>query len=360
MSNHLTPAAGTMRVIFLYVGQGEATLVLMPDGDTHKSILIDCNRAPKLGGIDLPKLLKDLPTKCQDGSPRLDLFANTHPHNDHVCGIGDIHKATYIEELWHSGHKPSKTHEGPYKDLIDVEKKVKARGGAVEELRGTRDERAYGSGFIDVVAPAEHVCDDIAGEEPETRDRRIHEHCAVLRIRYGTGDMRGVLITGDSDKTAWRDHITDYHGKDGENRISASVLSASHHGSRTFFKDTEDDQDVYEEHMNRIKPTYVVISAPDRADSQHDHPHEDAVALYEKHVGAENVLHMGSRKWSWILDVKQDGTFEIISDRGDLARDYGLEDETKAESVGNGGRESAPAIVVQRVEQSRRMGLRYE
>jgi beta-lactamase superfamily II metal-dependent hydrolase len=346
-----------MRAIFLFVGQGESTLLFMPDGDAHKTMLVDCNRAPKLGGIDLPKLLADLPTRRDDGTSRLDLFVNTHPHNDHVCGIGDIHKATYIEELWHSGHKPSNHHEGPYKDLMDVVKAVRSRGGNIEELRGSRTATPFASGFIDVVAPAEHVCEDIAGEDPEVRDRRIHEHCSVLRVRYADGAMRGLLLTGDSDKTAWKEHITEYHGKDGENRISSSVLSASHHGSRTFFKDTEDDEDVYEEHMHRIKPEYVVLSAPDRKDSQHDHPHEDAVALYEKHVTAANVLHMGSRRWSFVLDVKEDGSFSIMPDRGELAEKYGLkEDSTNDSNNSSGGR--SPIVVIPRVEQSRPMGSR--
>lgn len=359
MSDLLKPPAGVMRAIFLFVGQGESTLILMPDGSAHKSMLIDCNRAPKVGGIDLPKLLGDLPTRRDNDDPRLDLFANTHPHNDHVCGVGDIHDAVYIEELWHSGHKPSNCHEGPYNDLMNVVKAIKDRGGNVEELRGSRTAKTFAGGFIDVVSPAEYVCDDIAGEDAETRDRRIHEHCAVLRVRYVDGDMRGVLITGDSDKCAWKEHITDYHGKEDDNRVSSSVLSASHHGSRTFFKDCEDDEDPYTTHLDRIDPTYVVISAPDQTDSAHGHPHDDAVEFYEGKVGVDNVLHMGSRKWSFVLDVKEDGTYSIYSDRGELAREYGLKDEeTTNESGNDSGKGRAPVIIIPRVEQSRPMGSR--
>lgn len=354
MTDLLKPPSGVMRAIFLFVGQGESTLFLMPDGAAHRSMLVDCNRAPKLGGIDLPMLLKDLPTRSGDEA-RLDLFANTHPHNDHVCGIGKIHDAVRIEEVWHSGHKPSNHHEGPYRDLQDVMNAVKKRGGKVEELRGSRSATAFADGFIDIVSPAAYVCDDIAGEEPEARDRRIHEHCAVLRVRYGSGEMRGVMITGDSDKCAWSQHITEYHGKEDDNRISSSILSASHHGSRTFFKENEDDENPYTTHLDRIDPSYVVVSSPDQSDSVHDHPHADAMAFYENHVGADNVLHMGSRKWSFVLDVKSDGTYSIYSDRGDLAKTYGLKDESTNES-GNGSGGRAPVIIVPRVEQSRPMG----
>lgn len=358
MAHHLlNPPAKVFRAIFLFVGQGESTLFLVPDGTMHKSMLVDCNRAPKLGGIDLPKLLQNLPTKRDDGSARLDVFVNTHPHNDHVCGVGDIHDATHIEQVWHSGHVPSKDHQGPYQDLLDVIKAVRKRGGTIEELLGTRDVRAFGDAEIHVVAPAQHVCDDLADEEPAARDRRIHEHCTVLRIRYGSGDMRGVLITGDSDKAAWSKHITDYHGKDDDNRIAASVLSASHHGSRTFFKECEDDDDVYTKHLDRIDPSHVVVSAPDQADSPHGHPHDDAMELYRDRVGDDNVLHMTSQRSSFVLDVQEDGSFEIYSDRSELAETYGLEEPTDEEdSGGTPAKKAAPAIYIPRIEQSRPMG----
>lgn len=354
MSDLLKPPQGVMRAIFLYVGQGESTLVFMPAGSEHKSMLVDCNRALKLGGIGLPKLLADMPTR-KGNRPRLDLFVNTHPHNDHVCGIGDIHTAAHIEELWHSGHRPSNRHEGPYKDLLGVIKAVRDRGGIVDELRGSRSAKSFANGFIDVVAPAQHVCDDIAGEDADTRDRRIHEHCSVLRVRYGNGEMRGVLVTGDSDKCAWKEHITEYHGQPDDSRISASILSASHHGSRTFFKDCEDDPDPYTTHLDSIDPTYVVLSAPDQKDSAHGHPHDDARALYEAKVGPANLLHMGSRKWSFVLDVKADGTYSIYPDRGELATKYGLKDESDPDG-GDGSGKRAPVIVIPRVEQSRPMG----
>ena len=41
------------------------------------------------------------------------------------------------------------------------------------------------------------------------------------------------------------------------------MLSASHHGSRTFFKNEEDDE-PYTDHMEKIGCQYVVISAPKR------------------------------------------------------------------------------------------------
>ena len=39
----LIPDPGTFRTAFLYVGQGEATLLVIPEGENFKFVLIDTN-----------------------------------------------------------------------------------------------------------------------------------------------------------------------------------------------------------------------------------------------------------------------------------------------------------------------------
>lgn len=61
-----------IRVGMLYVGQGDASVILVKDRSTYKTILIDINRdAEGCNGINVPKLMKDLLT--------------TRPHQR--CGI---------------------------------------------------------------------------------------------------------------------------------------------------------------------------------------------------------------------------------------------------------------------------------
>jgi len=349
-----------MRIIFLYVGQGESTLVLMPDGyGHHLSMLIDCNRGDSLKGIDLPKMLCDVLAKNSASKPVLNVFVNTHPHSDHLSGLDDIRKTVNVGEVWHSGHKPSSAHEGPYGDLATLIKEVKKNGGNENQLEGRGVAYTWGSGQVHVLSPAEYVVDEIEKETPEQRDARIHEQCVVLRISYGSnGSQTRVLITGDSDKTAWK-RIVGYHGKPKENRVQAQVLSASHHGSYTFFKDSADDEEPYEEHLKAIAPERVIISAPDQKDSKHGHPDDDAIKRYSKAVGKDNVHHMGSRGWSFFVDAFADGTYIFGDDRGELARTFCF-DENEDDSDGGGGtgaRKAAPAII-SRVERSRPMGKR--
>ena len=95
---------GVFRTVFLYVGQGESTLLVIPNGQGWKYMLIDTNTDVENGGIDVVKLLKVL----LDNS--LDVFVNTHPHNDHLKGVKTIYDAVTIKEVWHSGHTPGKAH----------------------------------------------------------------------------------------------------------------------------------------------------------------------------------------------------------------------------------------------------------
>lgn len=84
---------GIFRAIFLYSGQGESTLFVIPDGTDYIYALIDSNIDESSGGIDILELLKDL--LGEDGR-ELDLYINTHPHQDH---IGLIKKFMMKSEL---------------------------------------------------------------------------------------------------------------------------------------------------------------------------------------------------------------------------------------------------------------------
>lgn len=351
--------SSTMRITFLYVGQGEATLVQMPSGNgRHLTMLIDCNRGASLKGIDLPKFLSDVLPKNGESKPVLDVFLNTHPHSDHIGGLDDIRKAIQVGAVWHSGHKPSSAHEGPYGDLAQLIKDVKSRGGADILLEGSRTPSTWGTGELHVLSPAEYIVEEIENETPEQRDARIHDQCAVVRISYGlNGAKTRVLITGDSDKQAWK-RITAYHGKQGENRVQSHVLSASHHGSYTFFKDRADDPEPFDDHLRAIAPERVIISAPDQKDSKHSHPDDDAVERYTNAVGKDFVHHMGSRGWSFVVEAYADGTYSLTDDRGELARVFGFDEHNDDGGPGgNGTKKSAPAVI-SRVERSRPMGKR--
>jgi len=303
-----------VRVCFLYVGQGSSIVLLVRDGSTYRVLLVDSNLDKTNGGIDVPELTKSLVA-----SDPLYAFVNTHPHNDHLRGLKELTEAVTIDNVWHSGHLPSKKHGTYHPDLLALIKDVEKRNGkdAVTELVGTRTEKAIFDATLLTMAPAKHVQDEVNEEDADARHRRIHENCTVFRIGK---EPSWILITGDADLVAFRDNITDYH----KERLSAFVLDAPHHGSRSFFVAKKDD-DPYLDALETIASEYVVISAPTDDESPHDHPHADAVKLYAAQVTADNVLHTGDERESFFFDVYEDGTHsEKQTDSGKLAELYGL------------------------------------
>ncbi len=335
---------GIFRTVFLYTGQGESTLLVIPTGSTvddYMYVLVDSDRDKEENEIDLVDLFNDL----FKTSGELSTFINTHPHNDHIGGIKEVYDEIGFKEVWHSNHKAGGEHKKKYEDFTYVVKEVGKSNeyflkgsNDLNKIRTSDDKEVIKKlGQIDyqVLSPAEYLCDDIEEGTADERNRRIHEQCGVIKFTYGK-DAKSILITGDSDKEAWKEHITDYHKKN----LPSYVLSASHHGSRTFFKENEDDKDVYEAHIKEIKPTYLVISAPKQKDSPHGHPHDDAMELYKRHVEDDNILHLGANLESVIVDIDADGNIEVKTDK-ELVEEYGKgendgdNDDNKNESYQN-------------------------
>lgn len=328
-----------LRVVMLHVGQGSSTVVLGAEGEGYRTLLLDINRDEKGEGIDVPALMTDL----LDGAG-LDVFANSHPHNDHLCGVKDLSDAVTIRSVWHSGHEPGKDDRASYDDLLEVIEKVTKEYGADAEveLLGSKSPVAFGEAEYYVLAPAKHICDELSDETEAERRKRIHEQCAVLK--FGTPDT-WVMLPGDADRDAWEQNILPYHN----DRAGAQVLAAIHHGSRSFFKDGEDDDTPYLTALETIDPEYVIVSAPKQENSRHGHPHDDAMGFYEDQVGAENLFHTGEQLHSYICDVFRDGRYEVSDDGGKLAEAYPYDAGTKADG-GEGGSQAkaAPSIFAPR------------
>lgn len=320
-----------MRVVFLYVGQGASTLILMSDGaDRFYVRLVDINLDASAGGIDVPRLMADL---LGDGT--LDAFINTHPHDDHMRGITQLEEAIKINEVIHSGHRPSKKYGASYDEMMEVVKKVKKAGGSESFLVSSKDAISLGVGSYYVLSPTEALTDEVNDDHADERRARIHEQCGVMKI--GAHD-RWVLLPGDADHVAFQDHLVPGH----KSRLAAHVLAASHHGSMSFFKDkSKPDDEAYLDGLKAIAPTSVVISAPTREESRHEHPDPDAVELYVQQSGEDNVHHTGAERHCFFYDVYTDGTDSgICTDSGALSEEYALPapdddgDGTKSEGKG--------------------------
>jgi len=328
-------AAKVLRTVFLYTGQGDSTIIAVPTGNTaddYEYVLIDADLDKEENEINLIDMLNDLL-----GSEKLSRYINTHPHKDHTGGIKEIYDKVGIVEVWHSNHRPAGEHADTFKELKYVLDKVGKNNeyllkgtNALNKIRKHDDtELIKKIGLIDyqIFSPAEYLCEEIDEEDADARNRRIHEQCAVFKFSYGG---KSILFTGDANKAAWQDHITEYY----KGSLKADVVDAGHHGSRTTFKDGEDDKNPYKKHFDYIDANHLIISAPKQADSPHGHPHDDAMEIYREYFKDENIYHLGKKPYCIVVDIDSSGNLTITED-DKLISTYGKGNDKEEEKKSN-------------------------
>lgn len=310
-------------VIFANVGQGDCTLIRLPDGEY---MLVDAYRCPE-HGIDIFKLLDDVLPDSGDGRKRLKYLVVTHAHDDHITGIGDLYDLYAVESLWlpqHEDRKQIAKHFGEYQHIIDEhpEDQIYRPQGSRTPLDVDLGEgvsvRCFSPpGYIEIV-------DTLTEEKAK---ELVHENCLVLRLAY---EGVSVMLTGDSDVACWQRVVDYYEGRDDEETgtevLDSTVLHASHHGSRTFIKENGEDSEAWLDALEIIDPEAVIVSVGE--DNRHHHPHEDMMEAYRDQSGAENV-HETRNTGTVVLTVESGGAWglEPDGDGGEYATNYRWDDD---------------------------------
>jgi competence protein ComEC len=277
---------GELKVYFLPVGQGDSTYVELPNGQT---MLVDINRHPG-HGIDVVQFLKDRIPKTKDEDDKrvrkLDYLVITHAHEDHIKGLKELNDEFIFGEIWDSGHE-YEYGEDLWKEYREIIQRYEKKG-LVRYRKASSELFSIGTGedkvTFHVLSPSGYVKTGKYGTEKEKRDA-IHEECMVLKMSFCNFD---ILLTGDSSKACW-ERINKHYA----DLLPSKILHASHHGSRTFFKKGEDDEEPLTDHLTKIDPEYLVVSVSHP--SKHDHPHKDAMELYGEVVKNKNVRYTESK-----------------------------------------------------------------
>ena len=95
-------------VRFLNIGQGDAQLLQLPDGQT---ILIDTGD----NGKPTVQMLKDF------GVQEIDLAIGTHPHADHIAQMLEVMRAFKVKEFWE--RRGEKLGAVPFESIANLEEK---------------------------------------------------------------------------------------------------------------------------------------------------------------------------------------------------------------------------------------------
>lgn len=229
------PPAGRepLTVMFLDVGQGDATLIRAPNGQT---MLIDGGRDIDFGTQLLIPQLKAW------GATQLDVLVLTHPDADHISGLVGVLENYPVKLAALTGQvHPTKIYERLLTNIRD--KSISAlpvrTGTAIPFDPAVK---------LEVLSPDESFV-----ESDDTNDASI-----VIKLTYG---QTSFLLTGDAESAANQAMLG--HGFD----VRATVLKLGHHGSRT---------STNENWLRAVQPQLGIISAG--AGNSYGHPHPEVIA----------------------------------------------------------------------------------
>jgi competence protein ComEC len=322
---------------FIDVGQGDCTLIELPDG---RCMVVDIFRCADRG-IDVFKLLDaKLPDGGADGKKKLDFLVITHAHDDHITGLKELYERYDVEWLWvpqYETRPTSDSHFDEYKTIVDghPEDKIKRPKGSRTPLNEKDEEYNLGEGVtVRVFSPPGYINIDEKLDE-DTARQKVHEECLVLHLDYNEG---GILLTGDSDLKCWQ-RIEGYYDEDEEGKVfDAEVLHASHHGSYTFVKMSKDDE-PWLDALEAINPDWVIVSVgkPNRF----NHPDAGVMTIYEDQVGADRVLQT-CQVGSVVATVSETGEVDVTVADDSWEDDYAWDDDDSDDDDGgdddnNGG-----------------------
>ena len=245
---------GVLRIVVLDVGQGDATIAILPDGT---AILVDAGglagTSYDIGGRVVVPSLRALRVR------RLHALVLTHGDPDHADGAEAVLRAIAADNVWEGVPVP------PHVGLRRLSTFAGSRGLVWRTLLPGDVERAGGV-EIRVVHPP----------TPDWERQRVrNDDSIVLEIRYG--DV-SILLPGDIGSDVERDLIP---------RLRLAplvVLKAAHHGSATSSS---------EPFIAAVKPAAVIFSAG--RNNRFGHPAPPVVERFARRgVAMFNTAHDGA------------------------------------------------------------------
>ncbi|MFH0840877.1 MAG: MBL fold metallo-hydrolase [bacterium] len=215
-----------LRIYFLNVGQGDASLIRTPG---HNNILID-------GGPN-QTVLKELSKHLPWIDRTIDLMILTHPHSDHLEGLNQVIQRYNVGQILMTGV----VHNTPtYEEWLKL---IKIKQIPVKIIE-------YPQQIIvdDLVLDLLYPQESLLNQEVKS----LNNSSIVLKLKYQGTD---ILFMGDAETEVENELLSS------QIDLSAQILKVAHHGS----KDA-----TSKEFLEAVQPDFAIISVG--ADNQFNHP----------------------------------------------------------------------------------------
>ncbi len=248
-------------ITFLDVGQGDSSVIELPDG---KVLVIDTGKT----GRETASFLK------YRGKKAIDALVLSHIHPDHIGGLDYLLNRFEVREIWDNGRLI----------LPDISDKIRHR--PLE-----RGDMIDGNGYsIYVFHPYPEFYTMYGDEYDEANNESL-----VFKI---VGHKKSFLFTGDIEEEAEEDvsHLGQW--------LKSDVMKIPHHGSRS---------SAYGPFIKTVLPDVAVISVG--RDNTFGHPHQETIEalrsaqIYSTDIdGAIKIIETNSS-----LKIKTFKDFKLLS-----------------------------------------------
>ena len=234
-----------VKVHYIDIGQGDSIFMEV----SGKNILIDAGEQEHADTII--EYLKTYDVK------KLDLVFLTHPHEDHIGGMGDVLSAFEIGEFY----APDK--ELVTKSFIRMTTALDDKKIPRKMLKGGMEFKFGESISLQILSP--------------NRDTYLNpnNYSPIMRLVVG---LNAFLFTGDAEELIETEVIRT------TKELKSDVLKAPHHGSKTSSS---------EAFLAKVDPDYIVVTSG--LGNDHNLPSPEILERYEA-IGAKTLLteEMGS------------------------------------------------------------------
>lgn len=246
---------GQLVATVLDVGQGDSTLIDMPDGTLW---LIDGGGF--VGSPVDPGRTSILPELRARRRSRIDVMVLSHPHPDHFTGLESVIRAVDVGEFWDTGQGLAQGAGPTYARIhaLLAERHIPVRSPA--ELCG---ERQRGGARVQVLSPCPRFRPGFGA----------NDNSFVIRVSWG---KRAFLFTGDAEQEA-EALLLERHVP-----LSADFLKVGHHGSRTSSTPA---------FLDAVAPSVATMSTGVR--NRFGHPHAPTLAK----LAARNILALRTDRY---------------------------------------------------------------